>query len=339
MLSFSRNIPENAVKNAVESFRQMYAGTANTGKPVVMYDGVEYKPLSITQKDAQWIESRQMSLVDAANLLGISSDKLGDGNKNSYNSLEIASQNFLDETIDPWFVRSEQEHTLKCLRTDEIRDETHYIEFNRRAIIRIDHDKKTASRLKQIEMGELSPNEGRALESLPPRADGLGDEYLVPKNFDFASERQAMIDAAKNPPDPETDATEPNPKPDEGRSALPAAIVDDYVDRAWSRFRTEAVHKAANGKTFCKWVDTPAEYGATVTAAGARLRPITGRGADLCCALFGVASEPYLAIRSAVEQVSETELKPTIEKLLDEWGKKIKPSLRKELEKWNVDRY
>lgn len=59
----------------------------------------------------------------------------------SNSTLETQSQNFVDFTIDPWFIPWEQECDDKLLRESEKAAESHKFEFDRNDLIRVDSDK------------------------------------------------------------------------------------------------------------------------------------------------------------------------------------------------------
>ena len=61
---------DSAAARLKGSFRRLTSG-ANAGDVVVLEEGLEYTPLSLSPEDAQLIEQRKMSVVDIARVFRV----------------------------------------------------------------------------------------------------------------------------------------------------------------------------------------------------------------------------------------------------------------------------
>lgn len=122
----------------------VHSGADNAHKVAILEGGMKLNPFSINAKDAQLVESMKFSITDIANWFGLPPHKLGSDAKSSYNSLEQENQSFLDECLDNWLVTWEEEAWDKLLSEDEKNRGSHFVEFNRAALVRADLNARSA---------------------------------------------------------------------------------------------------------------------------------------------------------------------------------------------------
>lgn len=161
-------------------WERVHSGAANAFRVAVLDLGLSYKPIAVNNRDAQFVESKSVSIEDIARFIGIPLNKLFTG-KQSYNSNEANSLDVLTDTLQPIITQYEQEDKWKLLPTDET-DNGLYIRRNMMVTLRAD----TASRgnwFKTMrEIGAYSVNDILHKEG-EPSVPG-GDKRLYSKNFD-----------------------------------------------------------------------------------------------------------------------------------------------------------
>lgn len=67
-----------------ESWQAVYGGTANTGKVVVLEEGVDYQQISIPPEEAQFLETRKFQINEIARLYRVPPHMIGDLEKSSF---------------------------------------------------------------------------------------------------------------------------------------------------------------------------------------------------------------------------------------------------------------
>jgi HK97 family phage portal protein len=238
----------DAATNLLKSFEKENAGLDKVGRTILLEEGAKYIPITITQAEAQFLESIEAGLVDVANCLGVAPHKVGHPGRTSYNSLEMENQSYLDEAIDPWAVNIEQECDEKLLTEEQKLAESHFHEFNRNALVRVDYSTKQTGLKMRIESGQISPDEARAANNEGPREDGLGGKYWMPSNMQYA-DRAAQ---AKDPPEDQPAGDPPTDPPDDDeeeeafdRQQLDAALLA-VLDQAAGRAVTWLANKTRN---------------------------------------------------------------------------------------------
>ena len=175
---------QTALQRFMTTFRNSYAGAANSGKIPLLEDGAEFKPLSISQDEAQYIETRKAQVQDVARYFNLPPHKLGDDSRVSYNNLEQENQSYLDTCLSHWLNAIVSECFLKLLGETEQVNGREYFEHNTNALLRADINSRATAYRQFREMGVLNADQIAASENLEPigEADG-GDVRYVPASY------------------------------------------------------------------------------------------------------------------------------------------------------------
>ena len=151
----------------------------NQGKTPVLSKGAEFKPVSLSQKDAQYIEDMQFTVEEIARFFRLSPQKIGYQQSGSYSgSLEQLNIAFATDCITPIVTAMEQEFDSKIFSVY-----TTFTELDIKGLIRGDIQSRTMYYNTMRNIGVMNANEIRYSEGLPPREDGKGDEYFEPANM------------------------------------------------------------------------------------------------------------------------------------------------------------
>lgn len=257
ILMIPGHLKEDAVKNAIKDFDKIATGVTRQHKVGVLQDDVRFLPTTKSAQESQLLESRRFDAVECANVLGLPPHKLGDGSRTSYNSLEMESQAYLDDSIDPWLVTWEEELEAKLLTQKEQDTESRYIEFNRAALLRTDMRAQAQSYATGRQWGWFSVNDVKRKLNEPTIGE-KGDIYLQPINMKPAGEltppAPAPGPAPKEPPaDP---AEDPNAKRMAAAVEACWAAILERSER-FHRIEGEQVLAAAKrGGNFIGWLET-----------------------------------------------------------------------------------
>jgi len=162
-------------------------------KTVMLDEGMKYKPITLNMQEAQLIEQGKFSVVDIARFLLISPRKLMDTSGDNYATAYQASTDHINDTIQPWRIRIEQEYDRKIFTPEQKRD--HYVRFNDNVLLRGDLPAKADYYMKMAMMGIMNRNEIRALEELNS-VEGL-EEHLTPTNTFTPEQIQKILSDEK----------------------------------------------------------------------------------------------------------------------------------------------
>ena len=165
-----------------ESWQAVYGGTANTGKVVVLEEGVDYQQISIPPEEAQFLETRKFQIDEIARLYRVPPHMIGDLEKSSFNNIEQQSLEYVKYTLNPWVVRWEQSLQKALLLPSE--QKRYFIKFNVDGLLRGDYQSRMQGYATGRQNGWLSANDIREMENMNPIPEEEGGNlYLINGNL------------------------------------------------------------------------------------------------------------------------------------------------------------
>lgn len=106
---------DKAAKDKVrDEWDKIYSGIDNAFRTAILDLGLSYQPMSLSNKDTQFIESKTISIEDIARFYGVPLYKINSG-KQSYSSNEQNGIEYVTSTLHPAVTQYEEEDTYKLL--------------------------------------------------------------------------------------------------------------------------------------------------------------------------------------------------------------------------------
>ena len=184
VLEHPGKLSPEAAKALAQQWNDMHSGLNNAHKTAVLEAGMKANTIAVGAKDAQLIEGRRFNVQEVANWFSVPPHKLGAKIATSYKSLEQENLAYLTDTLDGWLVDWEEEFRDKLLTDKEKADDSHVVEFERKALVRADLMTRAAYlRIALAGRPWLTPNEGRSIENLNALDDTTSDERIDPANI------------------------------------------------------------------------------------------------------------------------------------------------------------
>lgn len=183
---------QNSIDSIVDQWGAKYSGPDNAKKVALLQEGMTFKPVSMTNVDADLAALLKLSTVEQARIYKIPLPMVNDLDKANYNTIEQLLIQFVVFALLPWAKRHEQAMMRDFLLAGDRK--RYFIEFNLSGLMRGDQKSRYESYAIGRQWGWLSVNDIRRLENLPPVAGG--DTYLQPLNMVAANGAAA---APKNP--------------------------------------------------------------------------------------------------------------------------------------------
>ena len=265
-----------AVSRLRDSWGKIHEGIDNSNKPAILENQASVKNLSFSNEDAQFLQTREFEIRQVANIIGVPPHKIGDPTRTSHSSLESENQAYLQDSLDPWLCNWEKECEDKLLTEQQKTQDTHIVEFQRDAIIRVDKKTETESLAVEVNNGLLSLDEARAIKNRPPLPAGQGSTFRKPMNHEnigaapdsqneSEQERQERLDVsevhdiatAELDAGPVDELHKVTVLPDVTRQRLLEAHRQLLVDCTRRMVRRVGVHagkSARDAKTFTAWL-------------------------------------------------------------------------------------
>jgi len=241
---------EEKIRNTMAAWGEMNAGLKNSHKIALLQDGAKYQQTQISPDQAQFLETRQYEIrATVANITGCPGHKLGDDTRTSHSSLEQENQSYLDDCLDTWLCEWESEVNDKLLSDTEKANDTHFAEFNRKALLRMSSTDRANYYSRLQEHGDMTVNDVLRAESMPTIGD-KGDRRYRPANLmeiGEQSDEQQGGDAMPN------NNEEP---PQQQATATLRAMISTSVTKALTIEHERVVKAAKNEANFIGWMDT-----------------------------------------------------------------------------------
>lgn len=192
VLEVAGTVKDAQKKQLSKSWEESYSGE-QAHKVAVLPTGVTAKTLSMTNDDAQFLETRKFQVTEVARWFGVPPHMLGDLERATFSNIEHQGIEFVRDSVMPWAIEIEQVCTLKLLPADG----NLFCEFNVDGLLRGDVKTRNEAREIQRRNGVINANEWRLSENMPRLPDEQGDLYIVPVNM-MPLDRMARGEPANN---------------------------------------------------------------------------------------------------------------------------------------------
>jgi HK97 family phage portal protein len=258
VLSTDKHLDPEAMRTMRESWNEAYSGPDNSNKIAFLGDGFKFQQYGIPPESAQFLETREFSVVDICRWFRMSPVKVQDYSHAHYANIEHAAIDHVTDTLMPWLIRWEKQVGLKLgLAADE------QLKFNVNALMRGDSTARAAYIDTSIGNGTITINEAREQEDRNPVP--RGDDPLDKSNnletlsrvVSGEAKQQAPPPGGRPPPgEPAEDETEE----DDAQQRLKLSMMPVFAEAAGrmvSRMSVSA-KRAAKSKSYEAWA---AEFG------------------------------------------------------------------------------
>lgn len=162
--------PEQA-QQLREGFDAAHRGFRRAHRTGILSGGATFKPTSVNNDHAQFLESRRFAVEEVARLFNIPLSMMGIPGTQSYSSFEQSAIQFVTHTLRPYIEKLEWAYS-RLLPVEA------FIKFNVNGLQRGDFASRIDAYWKMTQMGAFNINEVRQLEDYSP-VEG-GDQYRVP---------------------------------------------------------------------------------------------------------------------------------------------------------------
>lgn len=171
VIEVAGNISPDQAKQLSDSFSNRHGGWRKSSKVGVLSGGATYKPTTIPNDAAQFLESRRFFVEEVARLFNIPLSMMEVPGSQSYASVEQNAIQFVTHTLRPYLEKIEWAYS-RLLPVEA------FLKFNVDGLLRGDFNSRISAYSVGLNSGFMSINDVRKLEDLSP-VDG-GDVYRVP---------------------------------------------------------------------------------------------------------------------------------------------------------------
>jgi len=166
------------------------AGLAKAHGTVIIDSGAKYQQLTMPNKDAQFLESRQFQILEIARFFGVPPFLMYETEKSTSwgTGLEQQALGWLNFDLGPQWLAP-----LEARVSKELTGAGTEARYDMNRLMRGDSSARGNFYRIMREIGALNADEIRAYESLEPLPDGQGKVYLAPQNMQALSGAASKI--------------------------------------------------------------------------------------------------------------------------------------------------
>jgi len=189
-LVFPQSLGSGGKTEALDKMRERIEGAAETSGLLVLDGGADFKAISMSSKDAEFLESRKLANMDIARIFGVPPTVVGITDNATYSNVDGESRALVVRCLAPMARRIEQAMNASLLTAEGRK--RYFIEHDLAGLLRGDQKARFEADRIGREWGWLSPNEIRGWENLS-KIEG-GNEYLSPLNMTKLGDRDGGAD-------------------------------------------------------------------------------------------------------------------------------------------------
>lgn len=191
--------PDQMPKEAQERLRNqleaLHKGPDRAHRFVILDAGMDFQATGIPPEDAQLLETRTFQIREVARIFNVPPHMLADLADATFSNVEHLDLIYLKHSLTPRLVTWEQELDRKLLPLGTDLFFEHVVD----GLLRSDFQTRTEGTSRLIQSGQLTPNEGRALDNRNPMEGG--DRLYLALNL-AALDEEGLPIAPANPVGP-----------------------------------------------------------------------------------------------------------------------------------------
>lgn len=179
ILSTEATFTDEASERLRKQFGEKYQGLSNSKKPILLEQGLKWQPITISNNDSQFLETRRYQKNDIASIFRVSPHLINDLEKATFSNIEHLAIEHVKYCLMPVGVKIESSIKTQLLTEDE--REKYYMEFNFDGLMRGDFESRMKGYDTAIKGSLMTPNEGRVKENLPTHKEG--DKLMIQTSY------------------------------------------------------------------------------------------------------------------------------------------------------------
>lgn len=166
VLTFANKLSGEQLNYVRELWKNLFTGAENAAKTLILDQGGEFKPMSVSPEDAELLASRRFTTEELARLYNVPPPIVGIWDHSSFTNSETAGRWFAIFTLTPWIRKIETEFARAVLGPG------YSLEIDLSGLTRGDYAARWNAHKIAVDSRILTPNEVRETEGYNQRPDG-----------------------------------------------------------------------------------------------------------------------------------------------------------------------
>lgn len=173
LLKSTTRLTEKAIKNLRASWENLYTGAGNSGKTIILEEGLDYSNVSLSPNELDLTNSKKTTISEIARIFNIPESMINSA-ANKYASNEQNNIYFLQYCISP-IITAIEAALNKSLLLESEKTNGYYFHFDTSELIRTTEKEKIEAASRGMKDGLFSINEARQRMGLP----NLDDDFFM----------------------------------------------------------------------------------------------------------------------------------------------------------------
>lgn len=186
VLQAKTRLNKEAAERLARSWSEAHQGLTQAHRVAVLEEGVEWKQVSTSPEDAQYLEHRKYGRSEIASIFRVPPHKIGDLERATFSNIEEQAIEYVSDTLQAWLVRIEQQINMDLLLPGE--RQLYFAEHLMDALLRGKALERAQALQLQRQNGIINADDWNEIENRNPLPDGLGEDYWMPSNFQIVGE-------------------------------------------------------------------------------------------------------------------------------------------------------
>lgn len=163
------------------SFMAVLQDYQNTSGIPVLGNGMTYKQISMSPKDAEYIAASKMSILDVCRYYGVPPHMVAEMGNTAYSNIEQQAIEFVQNLVRPKAKLRETEMNRRILRQSD--KGRFFYRYNLDSLLRGDTAARGEYLVKMLQNGVYNIDEARAFDNMNQLPNGLGKAHYRPLNM------------------------------------------------------------------------------------------------------------------------------------------------------------
>ena len=191
-------VDENVAKRILSLFNSRYADSKNSGKTILLEQSLKFKPLQMSNTDAQFLELCRFSVEDICKMYNVAPSMIHQNDTATYASAVQQAVGFLKFTLIPYLEMLEQVYLRDIFTEDE--NKRYKLKFDVATLLRGDNESTANYLVKLVQGGLMTPNEGRDFLGLSEMPGKGANQLYIQQNQVSVDQLDKMAASASAPP-------------------------------------------------------------------------------------------------------------------------------------------
>ncbi|WP_196245198.1 phage portal protein, partial [Xenorhabdus bovienii] len=155
VLQTDQSLTDDAFDRLKADFESRHQGLVNAHKPMILEMGLQWKQISLSAEDAQFLETRKFQLEEICRIFRVPLHMVQNTDRATFNNIENLGIGFINYSLVPYLTRIEQRINAGLVKSNK--QGQFYAKFNTGALLRGDMKSRFEAYTRGITCGIYSP--------------------------------------------------------------------------------------------------------------------------------------------------------------------------------------